>query len=469
MPRLFLLLCLLLSFPTLAQPATQPEFHPLTRDQLLTIFQHELGNLYHPDQADTYLAAHTQLENFFSAKTSEDRATIFASLQKIPLDPNTLGRLSRIRSTWPDLTPGGTYYINERVGPIDAIYFLGVPKSYDRLVSWPLVIKLPAPDAFLTNPKPTPNDVQRIYTNWINDELSRHPDAFILMPLLNLDNLYGPSYAGMNSVIGPLLHVPERANIDPARVYLIGHSTSGHATWNIPLHYPTYFAAINPLAGSATGDWQRLRLTNLHNLLVVPWNDFNDPAVKISAARQLVNVLKRVKVDVDYVETKNVGHVPTEEIVEQCYAKLRARTRDLYPKQIFLNSNREEVPFNRIDWLQIYQPTQPGTEQKMAFSRIPGSMLLYANPWSTTATLTPNHLNLATDNVELLRVYMNDQMVDFSKPITITVNKQIRFEGMLKPSIDTMLKDQLILGRGWRYFTASVDIDLSEKPPTTPK
>jgi hypothetical protein len=36
---------------------------------------------------------------------------------------------------------------------------------------------------------------------------------------------------------------------------------------------------------------------------------------------------------------------------------------------------------------------------------------------------------------------------------------------MLKPSIDVMLKDQLVLGRGWRYFTAAVDIDLA--PPAT--
>ena len=47
------------------------------------------------------------------------------------------------------------------------------------------------------------------------------------MPLLNLDELYGPSYAGMNSVIQPLLHAAGRANVDPARVYLIGHAHVG--------------------------------------------------------------------------------------------------------------------------------------------------------------------------------------------------------------------------------------------------
>jgi hypothetical protein len=30
-----------------------------------------------------------------------------------------------------------------------------------------------------------------------------------------------------------------------------------------------------------------------------------------------------------------------------------------------------------------------------------------------------------------------------------------------------MLKDQLFLGRGWRYYTAVVDLDLAPPPATT--
>ena len=80
----------------------------------------------------------------------------------------------------------------------------------------------------------------------------------------------------MNTVMQPLLHAAGRANVDPTRVFLIGHSMSAHATWNLGLHYPTYFAAINPLAGAASGDWQRLRLPNLSNVLPVVWHDATD-------------------------------------------------------------------------------------------------------------------------------------------------------------------------------------------------
>ena len=41
-------------------------------------------------------------------------------------------------------------------------------------------------------------------------------------------------------------------------------------------------------------------------------------------------------------------------------------------------------------------------------------------------------------------------------------------EGFIKPDISEMLKDQLFLGRGWRYFTGVIDIDLAAGAVTSP-
>src|SRR5439155_5557274 len=148
-------------------------------------------------------------------------------------------------------------------------------------------------------------------------------------------------------------HVAGRCNVDPARIYLIGHSMSAHGVWNLALNYSTYFAAINPLAGGAGNDWQRLRIMNLRNIFPVIWHDAEDTVIKVDAARGLVNVLKRMKIPYDYQETKGVGHVPPESIVQASYAKLRATVRDLYPQQVWLQSNRPEPTINRVDWLQV--------------------------------------------------------------------------------------------------------------------
>jgi hypothetical protein len=261
-------------------------------------------------------------------------------------------------------------------------------------------------------------------------------------------------------------HVADRMNIDPSRVYLIGHSMSAHAVWNLALHYPMYFAAINPLAGGASQDWQRLRMMNLRNVAVVVWHDFNDQIVKVQRSRDLVQILRRMKFDVDYTETKKMGHVPSEQIVADCYEKMISHIRNLYPQRITQQSNRPDSIFNRNDWVQIYQPLNPGTESWLILSRGRGHMVVYANTFKVDATHDHNRIDATTDNVASLRFYLNDQMVDFSKPVTVNVNRKGVFEAIVKPSVEEMLKDQLFVGRGWRYYTGIVDVELGPKPAT---
>ncbi len=447
-----------------ASPASLPVAEPIPRQSLDAMYRLELGVLYRAADADKLFQANRLLDRFFAS--ADQRRDLVHAMESLGLDANLIGRLARIRMNWPALEPG-VYYINERLGPHDVRYFLGVPKGYDCTVPWPLVIKLPTADAFITDPRPDPIQVSQIYTGWMTDELSRHPDAIVIMPLLNLDDLWGPSYPGMNAVIQPMLHAANRVNIDPARVYMVGHGMSAHATWNLALHYTSYFAAFNSLAGGAGAEWQRLRLMNLRNVLPVVWHDADDPVLKVDVSRQLVKILRNLKCDVVYDETKGIGHTPSEAVAEQSYRKMRAKTRRLYPERVAIQSNRPDTMFNRNDWVQIYQPLRSGEEKKLFFARGVGHMIVYPNAFMVDATIAQNSIAATTLNVQSMRLYLNDQMIDFSRAVSVVVNKRPRFEGIVKPNIEEMLKDQLFFGRGWRYYTATIDIDLSTDRPAT--
>ena len=458
-----------------AVPATQPGMTPaaeesVPRDALRQMYQAELGTFYRPGRDDALFAAHELIERYFASPSAGERKTILQSIESTKPDANVLGRLCRLRMHWPELGGGGVFYLNQRIGPYDVRYFLGVPKTYDRTTAWPLVIKLPGANAFLTDPPPDAKRVVEIYAGWIKEELARHGDAIVLMPLLNLDELYGPSYAGMNSVIEPLLDAANHVNVDPARVYMLGHSMAAHAVWNLALHYPTYFAAIGPLAGSASLDWQQVRLMNLRNVLPVVWHDDDDKVIKIGFARNLVKSLQNLKIDVDFIETRGLGHAPSDSVAEQVYQKMRSRTRKLYPPQVWQKSDRPDIVFNRNDWVQVYQQVQTGKERRMLFRHGTGHMTVYPEAYSIRATVKENKIEAMTENVAEMRFYVNEQMVDFAKPVTVVVNRKVRFQGMLRPSVADMLKDQMFLGRGWRYYSAVVDVDLvpSTQPATRP-
>ncbi len=425
----------------------------------------EIGPLYRPQDAPKLLAAHELIEQFFADPDSRKQTA--AALASTGIDPNVLGRLVRLRVKWPALPPG-VYYINEHVGTSDVVYFLGLPKGYDRTVAWPLVIKLPTASAFVIPPLPSADQVQQIYTTWITDELARHPDAVVLMPLLNLGDRYGPTNEGMNRVIAPLQHVMGIVNVDPQRVYLVGYAMSAFSVWDLALHEPTYFAAFDALAGPVTADWQRLRVRNLRNVLPVVWHDTDDNVVSVNTARSIVDSLRRLKCDVVYEETQHIGHNPGADIDSRLYDTMRQRVRELYPKHVSLQSDRIEPMYNRNDWVRIDQPAEPGKERRLLLPAVKGRITLYGNPFMVDATLVSDRkIKVASDNAESFRLYLNDQMIDFSRSISVNVNGRTRFEGYVKPSVTEMLNDQLFLGRGWRYFTAVVNIDFGE-PATGP-
>lgn len=458
-----------MAIPTTEPGAISPPANQtIPRAALSEMFRTELGAIYDPVQADQLIDAHRLIEQYFLARTATERKSVVGQLEATEIDPNVLGRLCRIRLHWPALPGGGVFYVNQKVGPRFCRYFLGVPKLYDRTKSWPMLVQLPEATEFVSKPAPDAAKVVQIYTAWINAELARHPDAIVLMPLLNLDDLYGPSYAGMNSVIDPVRDAPEHVNVDPARAYLRGHSLGAVGVWQIALHYPTYFAAMDALAGSATEEWQQLRLMNLRNVLPIVWHDENDPIIKIGFARTLVDALHSEKVPVEFDQTKGLGHVPTPEIVEAEYQRMRATTRQLYPRQEWIQTNRPDVILNRTDWLQIYQALAPGKEHIVPFRHGTGHMSLYTVTCSIKATFANNRIDATNDNVSTLRFYLNDQMANMAAPVQVVIDRKEKFKGMVKPSVDLMLKDQLVLGRGWRYFTGAIDIDMVPPPDTQP-
>jgi len=226
-------------------------------------------------------------------------------------------------------------------------------------------------------------------------------------------------------------------------------------------------AAINPMAGGTAG-WQRNRIVNLRNIFCVVWHDADDTQIKVDASRQMVKILRNLKYDVDYEETKGVGHAPTDAIAEKLYQKMRARTREVYPKEVALGSDRPDTLYNRNDWVQVYQMLNPGKETKFRIQYGTGTITESENSYKISAAMTAlNKIEVKSENVQAMRFYLNEQNAEFSKPITVIVNGKVRFEGTVRPSVEEMLKDQMFLGRGWRYFTAFVDIDFSNLGATT--
>jgi hypothetical protein len=461
--------------PGAAAPAAKTELPPPAAfEQALPLYLAEFGKDLAPDRAQRLYAAHLLIEEYFGEIPTSRRAAVVGEVEKIGVTPEEVARLCRIRLAWRPVEPG-VYYVSDQVGAIPVHYFVGIPQGYTPETARPAILMLPTATAFVArrpNAELNPDQVAAVYTGWIQSELRARPGNIIIMPLLHLTELWGPGYAGMNNAIKPLLNACERFAIDPARVYLRGQGMSGHAVWNLGFHYPTYFAAINPLAGSAKYDWQRARAINLRNTLVVTWHDSADKSVPIQSTKDLVALLRRNKVDVVFEETKGLGHVPGPDVDQRLYDLMIARKKDLNPRSVSLRSTRPDVAFLRNEWVQVWQPDNAGPETRHIFRWGGSGMWTFQNTLTVEAkvagargTSAGNRIDITSTNLGPFRLLLNNDLLDLSRPMSVTVNRRTLYEGPLAANIRDTLESQLLVGRGWRAYT--VALNLNESPPTT--
>jgi predicted peptidase len=92
--------------------------------------------------------------------------------------------------------------------------------------------------------------------------------------------------------------------VDPDRVFLIGHSMGAIGTWALGAKYPDVWAALAPFSGAgAPASVARMK----HIPQIVVHGD-NDPTVHVNGSRTMVAEMKKLGVDVTYIEVPGGNH-----------------------------------------------------------------------------------------------------------------------------------------------------------------
>ena len=98
--------------------------------------------------------------------------------------------------------------------------------------------------------------------------------------------------------------IKKEFNVDENRTYLMGHSMGAIGTWKIAPKYPDIWAALAPISGSgAPATLEKIR----HIPQVVIHGDA-DPTVNVQGSRLMVAEMKKLGVDVNYIEVPGGNH-----------------------------------------------------------------------------------------------------------------------------------------------------------------
>ncbi len=198
--------------------------------------------------------------------------------------------------------------------------------------------------------------------------------------------------------------------VDPDRVYLMGYSAGGDGVWREAPRLADHFAAASMMAGHP-GD---VGLVNLRNLPFMIWCGANDAAYQrnmLCAQRgEQMDSLQRDCPE-GYIHATHImegkGHwMDREDRIALPW--MRRHTRNPYPKAIVWQ--QEEVLRPAFYWLQA-----PANEMKRG-KRV-------------DATIEGNTIQLSRCDYTSLTIWLNDELVNLDKKVTVKVGKRTVFRG----------------------------------------
>lgn len=182
-------------------------------------------------------------------------------------------------------------------------YHLYVPSNYNPARAFPLVVALHGLGA---------NEDSMLSPLYRIAPLAEQHGFIVVAPLgYRVDGGYGAFPSGRRGelserdVMEVLKLVRQQYKIDDNRIYLVGHSMGGIGTWALGAKYPELWAALAPISGfSSPGNVEKMRAIPE----IVVHGDADD-VVPVSGSRAMVAEMKKLGVEVKYLEVPGGSHI----------------------------------------------------------------------------------------------------------------------------------------------------------------
>jgi len=214
-----------------------------------------------------------------------------------------------------------------------------------------------------------------------------------------------------STYINKLIEAAKRTwGIDTNRVYLSGHSMGGFGTWQNGSHSADRFAAI---AEGAGGGYGKGVPRNLFNTPIYFFHSTDDarvpPASDQANAKELAELKKAHPKGYEHVykEYSNIGHGLPRKGLGPIIKWAARHRRNPYPKKVIWQAR--DAMNKQFFWLYSDRPQRHG---------------VIVAEWQKD-----NLLRIKCGSSEGLTILLSPKLVNFSKPLTILVNGQKRFEG----------------------------------------
>ena len=261
-------------------------------------------------------------------------------------------------------------------------------------------------------------------------------------------------------VLATVQVVRQRYRIDPDRIFLSGMSNGGIGAWLIGMHHAPLFAGLAPMA-SGIDDVLFPFLENLRTTPVYIIHGSQDQVMPVELSRKLAGELKNLDYPFIYREHDRThamagGHFFPREELPDLVKWFDNQRRMPVPKTVTVVRDASHLlPFG---WVRIDATDQIASFSEDLVNKRDDSIRKRTYARLTAQVTGPNRIDVRTDRVRQYTLYLNDDLVDLSKPVVITIDGQPSFEGLLTPHVETLLRQARLRHDPAQLFPAQVTL-----------
>ena len=263
-------------------------------------------------------------------------------------------------------------------------------------------------------------------------------------------------------------------NIDPNKIYFFGISEGAYGSQRLASFYADYLAGAGPMAGG-----EPLKNAPMENVANIAFS-LRTGALDDGFGR---NILTQKALEVaDELEAAHPGYYNHNIEVIEGYGHsidykpttpwLAQFTRDAHPDYVYWENyamyGRYREAFYNIKVI-ANSTTSSIARACYELKRDGNTIELNANIVNYSTTYTQGGIEMffnkkySKASKGVLRIYLNENEYDLSQPVRIILNGNEIFNGMVEPTLETMVESCALFYDPERLFPAAVDVDIKAK------
>ncbi|MFO0772773.1 MAG: hypothetical protein U0173_17685 [Nitrospiraceae bacterium] len=261
--------------------------------------------------------------------------------------------------------------------------------------------------------------------------------------------------------------VRQRYHIDSDRIFLSGMSNGGIGTWLIGMHHAPLFAGLAPMA-SGIDDVVFPFLENLRSTPTYIIHGKHDQVMPVDLSRKLAAELKNLNYPFVYREHDRThpmagGHFFPREELPDLVGWFDGQRRVATPKAVTVV--REASRLLPFSWVRIDATDEIASFSEDLVDKRDDAIRRRIYARLTAQVTEANRIEVRTDHVRQFTLFLNQDLIDFSKPVIVVANGHTTDFGIVTPSVETLLKQARIRHDPGQLFAAQLSLSVPAPTP----